>query len=130
MNDIHVLQRPREPLSDRVTEMPPKSPLDDRPGGRRRWGGWLLGLGTVLLLAGGLSLGAWRYYSQQREAVATAEQRTSFVPAVRVAAVKASDGTVVATLPATTSAFAVANIFARASGYIDKREVDIGDHVK
>ena len=34
------------------------------------------------------------------------------------------------TLPATTSAFAVANIYARASGYIDKRNVDIGDHVK
>ena len=31
---------------------------------------------------------------------------------------------------ATTSAFADANIFARASGYVAKREVDIGDHVK
>ena len=38
--------------------------------------------------------------------------------------------TVVVTLPATTSAFATANIFARASGYIDKRNVDIGDRVK
>ena len=34
------------------------------------------------------------------------------------------------TLPGTTSAFTEANIFARASGYIDKRNVDIGDHVK
>ena len=34
------------------------------------------------------------------------------------------------TLPATTSAFTTANIFARASGYIDKRNVDIGDRVK
>jgi RND family efflux transporter MFP subunit len=33
-------------------------------------------------------------------------------------------------LPATTAAFAQANIFARASGYIDKRNVDIGDNVK
>ena len=33
-------------------------------------------------------------------------------------------------LPATTSAFTTANIFARASGYIDKRNVDIGDRVK
>jgi RND family efflux transporter MFP subunit len=33
-------------------------------------------------------------------------------------------------LPATTLAWTVANIFARASGYIDKRHVDIGDHVK
>jgi RND family efflux transporter MFP subunit len=36
----------------------------------------------------------------------------------------------VVSLPATTSAFAVADIFARASGYIEKREVDIGDRVK
>ena len=61
---------------------------------------------------------------------AASEQRRDFVPSVRVAAVRASDGIVLVTLPATTSAFAVANIFARASGYIDKRKVDIGDRVK
>jgi RND family efflux transporter MFP subunit len=33
-------------------------------------------------------------------------------------------------LPATTLAFSAANLFARASGYIDKRNVDIGDRVK
>ena len=33
-------------------------------------------------------------------------------------------------MPATTSAFSVANLFARASGYIEKRNVDIGDRVK
>ena len=36
----------------------------------------------------------------------------------------------VVSLPATTLAFAAANIFARANGYIEKRQVDIGDHVK
>ena len=41
-----------------------------------------------------------------------------------------SAGTETVSLPATTSAFSAANIFARASGYIDKREVDIGDRVK
>jgi RND family efflux transporter MFP subunit len=34
------------------------------------------------------------------------------------------------TLPATTAAFSDANIYARATGYIEKRNVDIGDHVK
>jgi len=34
------------------------------------------------------------------------------------------------TLPGTTLAFAAANIFARANGYIETRKVDIGDHVK
>ena len=34
------------------------------------------------------------------------------------------------TLPGTTAAFADANIYARATGYIARRNVDIGDHVK
>jgi RND family efflux transporter MFP subunit len=60
----------------------------------------------------------------------TAAQRRDFVPNVRVATVRASDGTIVVTLPATTSAFAAANINARASGYIEARYADIGDRVK
>ena len=62
--------------------------------------------------------------------IATAEQSRDLVPQVRVAAVRPSPGTETVSLPATTSAFSAANIFARASGYIDKREVDIGDRVK
>src|ERR1700687_385848 len=41
-----------------------------------------------------------------------------------------SDSKVTVTLPATTTAFEAANIFARTSGYIEKRYVDIGDQVK
>ena len=36
----------------------------------------------------------------------------------------------VVTLPGTTSAFAAANIYARATGYIEERYADIGDQVK
>jgi RND family efflux transporter MFP subunit len=49
---------------------------------------------------------------------------------VRVAAVRPSDGIMTVSLPATTTAFEAANIFARTSGYIEKRYVDIGDQVK
>jgi RND family efflux transporter MFP subunit len=126
MNYVDPLVRRRVPLTDREIE----TPLEFRPRQRRRWGGRLLGLGAFLLLAAALAVGAWRSYSQHREAIATSEQHRDFVPSVRVAAVRASDGDVLVTLPATTSAFSVANIFARASGYIDKRDVDIGDHVK
>ena len=62
--------------------------------------------------------------------MAISEQQQNFVPNVRVAEVRASDSTMVVSLPATTLAFAAANILAQASGYIDKRQVDIGDHVK
>jgi RND family efflux transporter MFP subunit len=59
----------------------------------------------------------------------TAQQR-DFVPAVRVAKVRAADSEMTISLPATTLAFASANIYARANGYIETRKVDIGDRVK
>jgi RND family efflux transporter MFP subunit len=62
--------------------------------------------------------------------MATARQQRDFVPSVRVATVEASPATVSVSLPGTTAAFAAANIYARATGYIAKRNVDIGDHVR
>jgi RND family efflux transporter MFP subunit len=81
-------------------------------------------------LAGALTSGAWNHLNQYRQSAGAAEQERDFVPSVRVASVEPSGETEVVSLPATTSAFASANIFARASGYIGKREVDIGDWVK
>jgi RND family efflux transporter MFP subunit len=97
---------------------------------RRRWGGRLFALAGFLLLAGGLSIGAWGNYSQQQEATAIAKQQRGLIPTVRVATVEASPSTVSVTLPGTTAAFTAANIYARATGYIAKRNVDIGDRVK
>jgi RND family efflux transporter MFP subunit len=97
---------------------------------RRRWGGRLFALGGIVLLAGGLSIGARGDYSQRREVTAPAEQERDSVPSLRVATVEASPGTVSVTLPGTTAAFAAADIYARATGYIAKRYVDIGDRVK
>jgi RND family efflux transporter MFP subunit len=136
MNEVETLDRWRKPAAEgrpaaeRVTEIPRKHAADDSPKGRRRRGGWLLATGVLLALAGGLAAGAWRHYSQQRDLLAASEQRHSCVPTVRAAAVRASNGIAVTTLPATTSAFASANMYARASGYIEKRYVDIGDRVK
>ena len=87
-------------------------------------------MSVLALLAGGLAFGAWRYQQQQHAVMAATEQRLNLVPKVRTATIKPSASTSLITLPATTSAFTTANIFARASGYIDKRNVDIGDRVK
>jgi RND family efflux transporter MFP subunit len=96
----------------------------------RRYGGALLGAGALLLLVGGLGIGGWRHYQAGLEAAATAQQIKTFVPEVRVAAVRDSGSKITISLPATTTAFEAANIFARTSGYIEKRYVDIGDRVK
>jgi RND family efflux transporter MFP subunit len=97
---------------------------------RRRLGRRVFAFGGFLLLAGGLSLGAWGNYSQQQEVTATAKRERDFVPSLRVASVEASPATMSVSLPGTTAAFAAASIFARATGYIARRNVDIGDRVK
>ena len=109
---------------DREVEAPPAHRK------RSRGKGVLWGLILVLLVGGVLANGARNHYAQGKEVDAIAEASRDMVPQVRVETLQPSDKIDVVSLPATTSAFSAANIFARASGYIAKREVDIGDHVK
>lgn len=134
MNDISIrdrnnavtMDRRLNPAFDRGIENPPTR----RRQPRSRWGGRLFALAGLLVLAGGLSLGAWRHYSQQWQVTVTAERQRDLVPTVRVAKARAADSEMTISLPGTTLAFAAANIFARASGYVEMRKVDIGDPVK
>src|SRR6476646_6944654 len=127
MNYVHSdLRREAAPDSPPEHETPPAHAPEK--GGRSR--GWLLGLGVLLVLAAALAFGGYRSYSQRVRAVAATQQRLDAVPTLRVQAVRASGEYVAVTLPATTSAFSVVDVFFSASGYIDKRNVDIGDHVK
>ena len=115
-----------ESEQDRVMRAAPRAPTKVRS----RFGRWLFGLGMLGLLAGGLTFGGLRYNALQRQVAATAQARRDFIPSLRVAAVRAAGDTSTVSLPGTTAAFATANMYARTSGYIDKRNVDIGDHVK
>src|SRR5260370_42403816 len=118
--------QPLLPGPDRDSpEAPPSGPTRRGGAGRR-----LLGLGVLLLFTCALALGVWRHYQQHRQVADTAEQQANFVPSVRVEAVAQRFGRLHVTLPATTLGFEAANIYARASGYVLKRYVDIGDHVK
>ena len=115
------------PQSPAGTEPQPAAPAvpHAKSSARRR----VLGI-VVLLLAGALGIGIWRHHSLNAQIMATAEQRRDFVPSVRTAPVRASGSTRSVSWPGTTEAFAQANIYARASGYISKRNVDIGSQVK
>ncbi len=128
MNDVSSLLR-RHESAPLAPEFDPDEKREQHKAPRRR-GGWALGGVVLLILVGALSLGTWRYVAQHRETLTVSEQHRNFVPRVRVGTVRASSDAVVVSLPATTSAYTSANIFARASGYIEKRNVDIGDHVK
>jgi RND family efflux transporter MFP subunit len=109
----------------RVVELPPSVMRK-----RRRSGGALVGASAMLLVLGGLAIGGWRHYQATLEAAVVAQQIRTVVPSVRVAAVRDSGNKIIVSLPATTTAFEAANIFARTSGYVEKRYVDIGDRVK
>ena len=115
-----------EPVREPEREVEHGSP----PRGASRAGRRLLGLGALLILSGALGYGAWRHYQVHSEVIATAERARDFVPTVLTAPVRASAPTLSVIWPASTQAFAAAEIYARATGYIDKRNVDIGDRVK
>jgi len=121
-----VVQDRVDPDTDRVVALPNAAP----PKRRRRYGGALIGATALSLLAGSLGIGGWRHYQAELAVAATMQRSRTAVPEVRVAAVRASDSKITVSLPATTTAFEAANIFARTNGYIEKRYVDIGDRVK
>jgi RND family efflux transporter MFP subunit len=126
-------ERPTE-LHEALEQCPAKTELRRAVAPASRQGGRLLRFVLIatalMLLPGGLCAGAVRYYNSRQDLAAATEERRNFVPNVRVAVVRASDKMTTVSLPATTTAFEAANIFARTSGYIEKRYVDIGDQVK
>jgi RND family efflux transporter MFP subunit len=131
MNDLGNLH-----VFDRAAPVLPPAPDGDArevgtpAASRGHRGARRLGVAALLLLVAALGYGAGRQALQDDGVAAAAEQRRDFVPAVRAAPVRPAGPTISVTLPATTSAFEAANIFARATGYIATRKVDIGDHVK
>ena len=134
MNDLGTVPAlkgpPLRPLLPPPGPDTPGSQPSRPPDARGRSGRRIIGLLVVLLLSGALGLGVWRHYQQNRQVAAFAEQQADFVPRVRVEEVTQRLGTVDVSLPGTTLAFEAANIYARASGYVAQRFVDIGDHVK
>jgi RND family efflux transporter MFP subunit len=122
--------RSREEPGDRESDRPATEPDRAAAKARRLSGGQRLAVGASLLLCAALVIGFWQHYRLHAQVMATAAQRRDFIPSVRTALVRASDSTMAVTWPGTTEAFEQANIYARASGYISRRDVDIGSHVK
>jgi RND family efflux transporter MFP subunit len=95
------------------------------PSGKARF----VAAGVIVLLVGSVAIGIWQHYRVHARVMAAAQAQRDFVPTVTTAIVYPGDKTISVTWPATTEAFAQANIYARASGYISKRQVDIGSRV-
>ena len=117
--------KPLEPSDRRIDQI-----YNPQPQVSRRWGGWLdrawhaaRACRVTLFRCVGISFAGRGSYGHCRSA-----PRFRAICARRE--IKPSADTVNVSLPATTAAFEDVEIFARASGYIEEREVDIGDHVK
>ena len=110
--------------SHEVTERRQGQAGDPPPPPRRRV--LLYVLVPVIVL---LAVGAWSHWRTFTASAATSDQQKDFVPQVRTAQAQRVDAPVSLTLPGQTEPFDSASIFARATGYIAERRVDIGSHV-
>jgi RND family efflux transporter MFP subunit len=88
--------------------------------------GWI----ALLILVGGLSYGAGIRVATETEAEVTSANRAAVIPAVRTVAAQRLSGSVPLELPGSIEPIEVAAINARASGYVAKRLVDIGQNIK
>lgn len=85
---------------------------------------------AVLVLGGLLGLGGYHHWERDQRAEEASRDTVNFVPEVHTIAVQAETGPITLKLPGQTEAFDQADIFARATGYIAERKVDIGSQVK
>jgi len=108
----------------------PEVRLAETTNAPKRSGGWLLGIVVIVLFAASLAYGAWQRHEENGQVMETFAASRNAATKVRLAAVRASGDVFTLTLPGTTSAFEAVSVYARASGYIEKRFVDIGSRVK
>jgi RND family efflux transporter MFP subunit len=115
------------------TELSPHEPaqslIDAAKERRRRRAGGVLGLAAVSGLALLAGLGVRGHVQLDAAAAETLAAQRDAVPVVRTEVVRAVDAPREIELPGSTQAFDSAILYARATGYIGARNVDIGSHV-
>jgi len=114
-------------FDEKARQGKPEKPVNDR--GRRRIAA-LLGFAAVAAIAGLVAFGAKSQADRHTDAVAALDARKNMVPAVQAMTVKEITGPRTIELPGNIAAFDSATLFARATGYIKTRNVDIGSKVK
>jgi RND family efflux transporter MFP subunit len=123
MNDVSV--EPQEKLPgerDRPSFPDPGPP-------RRRRIARLLGLGAIAGLSAAVAFGALGHTRRHAQAIATLAAMHDAAPVVHTEIVRPVDTPRKIELPGSMQAFNSATLYARATGYISKRNVDIGSRV-
>ena len=91
--------------------------------------GRLLAFVAVAIVTGLVGFGVWSKSSRNADAEAVLQARLNAVPSVRTIIAKAEDAPRTIELTGNMAAFDSAILFARATGYISTRNVDIGSKV-
>lgn len=91
---------------------------------------WLLAFLLVVLIAAGFLKGYLPHERNEAALAAEADHAAKELPTVTVVSVERSAATGTLILPGNIEALTEAPVLARATGYIKKRYVDIGDRVK
>lgn len=98
-----------------------------RPRGRTLW---LIGIALAVVLVLAFFLGWLPHRNREKTLRNEAKQEQQALPSVNFIRAGKSGATDELTLPGNTEAITDAPILARSTGYVEKRFVDIGDHVK
>ncbi len=85
---------------------------------------------VALVVLAALAWGAYGRWQRDEAATAAQQQVVHFVPELRIVTAQRQDGPIVLTLPGSVLPFDRARIYARATGYVSDRRVDIGSRVK
>ncbi len=102
---------------------------DERPGHATKY--WLLFAVLLIVAATAVVFFGWLPRQKRREEInKEARQRTGEHPRVEAQKVRRAPKNSELMVPGTTLAYTEAYIYARASGYVTRRLVDIGDHVR
>ena len=105
---------------------------DTKTGRRRRSAlGWIILVAAIVVAAVLVFfLGYLPRHKRNQVINEQAQERTSDIPKVNVVKVHTAPTQSELVVPGTTIAYTQAYIYARASGYVRRRLVDIGDHVR
>jgi multidrug efflux pump subunit AcrA (membrane-fusion protein) len=118
----------KQPDHESAAEKKKNQKKKGKPTDWRKVALWVGGGVVVLLLI--FLVGFLPRHHREKKAAELAKQRSEEPPEVEVTQVRRSHQTGALTVPGTTAPLVEAYIYARANGYLRKRLVDIGDHVK
>jgi len=126
---MNQISNPRADATNPESRVSEPSHLDQATEKSRRRAARRLGAGAILVLLVLVAWGGWTHVARSNGAEEALKTRQDAIPLVKVQEVKASNAPRVVDLPGTMQAFDSATLYARATGYIAKRNVDIGSRV-